>query len=157
MMVKAHPTQKTWGQNSIWRANGDALRLIRQYRPPSLNGCICTGLPVCSGPKKVAFWPIWRRPVLHAGGCFGGGVFADVLLFSSGFGSLRSCELYGTVFDRVTTVLLVTKYDPDSLSPEEVLPFSLFSSPPRRGLSNGALVASNGQVGYKENEPTQDR
>ena len=83
------------------------------------------GLSVCSGAKKVAFWPIWRRPVLHAGGCFGGGVFADVLLFSSGFGPCRCHELFGTSFDRVNTVLSVTKYDPDSLSPSSLSLFRL--------------------------------
>ena len=75
------------------------------------------GVSVCSGAKKVAFWPIWLRPVRHAGGCFGGGVFADVLLFSSGFGSYRCHDLFGTNFDQVNTVLLMTKYDPDPLSP----------------------------------------
>ena len=67
------------------------------------------------------FWPkkgrLGRRPVLRAGGCFRGGVFADVLLFSSGFGSYRCHDLFGTGFDRVNTVLLIPKYDPDSLSP----------------------------------------
>ena len=63
------------------------------------------------------FCPPWRRLVLHAEGRFGGGVFADVLLFSSGFGSCRCHELFGTGFDRVNTVLLMPKYDPDSLSP----------------------------------------
>ena len=107
--------------------------------------CTCTGLSACSELKKVAFWPIWRRPVLRAGGCFRGEVFADVLLFSSGFGSYRCHDLFGTNFDHMNTVLLMTKYDPDSLSPSFL---SLFfrRTPSRRGHSNCVLMASNGQV-----------
>ena len=112
-MAGAHTAAHTRHANAAFIQGPSAIVSI-DYLGGTYRG---TGLSVCSGAKKVAFWPIWRRPVLRAGGCFRGEVFADVLLFSSGFGSYRCHDLFSTNFDHVNTVLLMTKYDPDSLSP----------------------------------------